>query len=94
MRLPGSGGARPGQPLSSAAPPGRVREGHLRAPAVDDVQAATDAICANPFLSTGQRPAAGVRGGLIRGETTPGMISRGPFRLVAGVGFEPTTSGL
>ena len=24
----------------------------------------------------------------------PGRISRGPFRLVAGVGFEPTTSGL
>ena len=26
--------------------------------------------------------------------TAPGRISRGPFDLVAGVGFEPTTSGL
>ena len=40
------------------------------------------------------RTPPGHRSGHNTHETAPGMISGGPFRLVAGVGFEPTTSGL
>lgn len=49
--------------------------GHLWAPAVDDSQAEADTISAEPFLSAGQSPAAGVRGGLFRGADSP-LLSR------------------